>query len=320
MEFLARRLFCLSLFSTAATCAHAFEQDTHFQVTFVVCRAAGMTDVEALKVAAVDEGMDDSAGTVANGGAGGAIPNVPEEYLWHALDKDGRMGPKGILERKELLFKTALTRSTVQDKLFYLGVFFHYQGDTWAHRHHYDGNPHTYDDFTTYNTPFGHARHGHQPDRPPFDPVTALASAEDGIQYASKFIREALGRTPRTMWDGYQVKPGTVDDGWDDHRRGKYFHQLASDGESGTARRFLTDLIRAQINCYTSSTDANPFFFPRSDADKVDLDQTRMALTDVCASYKDLIGETITVPTTEQKEAQGFTNMNSKSLLEGMNG
>src|SRR5947209_4414139 len=108
--------------------SNAYEEDTHFQLTYVLCRSTGFTH------------------------------------------------------------QVALTRGSAQDKLLYLGVFFHYQQDTWAHRHHYDGAPHSYGGYTTYNTPFGHALHGHQPDRPPFDPVTAIHDLEDGIKYANEFL------------------------------------------------------------------------------------------------------------------------------------
>ncbi len=161
------RAMSLALTAACSPVALAYEEDTHFQVTYIVCRVVGLTAAEALTVAAVDQGMDDSPGTVANGGTGGIIPNVEEEHLWHALDRDGKMGPLGVLARKEQLFEAALAQAKPEDKQFYLGVFFHYQQDTWAHRHHDDGKPTSYDAFTTYNTPFGHARHGHQPDRPP---------------------------------------------------------------------------------------------------------------------------------------------------------
>src|SRR3954447_23908256 len=87
-----------------ATPSSAYEEDTHFLMTFVACRAAGFTQEEALTVAAVDQGMDDSPGAVANGGVGGAIPNVTEEWLWHALDRLGAMGAQGVLRRKQHLW------------------------------------------------------------------------------------------------------------------------------------------------------------------------------------------------------------------------
>ena len=42
--------------------AQAYEEDTHFTITFVECRLVGLTDAEALTVASYDQGMDDSAG------------------------------------------------------------------------------------------------------------------------------------------------------------------------------------------------------------------------------------------------------------------
>ena len=165
--------------------AFAYDEDTHFLMTYVLLRSAGFKDKDALLVAAVDQGMDDSPETVANGNVGpvsGVYPNVDEEWIWHALDSAGKMTATGILARKEQLFSLAFLQSNYRNKLILLGIFFHYQQDTWAHRHHWgigplgkwDKNHLSYDAFTTYNTPTGHARDGHMPDRPPFDPVCAL--------------------------------------------------------------------------------------------------------------------------------------------------
>lgn len=160
------RLIATAALGILAASAFCYQEDTHFEMTYVVCRLVGMTSTEALTVASVDQGLDDSSGTVANGGSGGMIPNVPEESLWHALDANGRMGASGVLSRKEMLFQNALSRKTTDQKLFMLGVSFYYQQDTWAHRHHLEHHSHTYDQFVTYNTPFGHTVDGHQPDRP----------------------------------------------------------------------------------------------------------------------------------------------------------
>ena len=73
------------------------------------------------------------------------------------------MGSSGIYARKLLLFQSA--ENAPGQPLYLLGLFFHYQQDTWAHRHHYDDKRLGPDAYTTYNTPFGHARPGHQPDR-----------------------------------------------------------------------------------------------------------------------------------------------------------
>ncbi len=292
----------------------AYEEDTHFLLTYVICRSAGFTDAEALTVAAVDQGMDDSSHTVANGGTGGVIPNVPQESRWHALDKDGKMGPKGIIKRKDELFSIALKRATPEEKLIYLGVFYHYQQDTWAHRHHYDGDVHSYDSYTTYNTPFGHARHGHQPDRPPFDPVTAVLNLEDGIGYATRFLKEGLGRQPNAFLANYRPTGGKQDDGWNDNRKGKYFHQLAISGAPGSATRYLADLIRAQVNAYTSSIDANPFFLGRYTANELAFDKARSAFQAVCTGAKSSLGEEITIPSHQDKVKQGFTGITEQQI------
>ena len=49
------------LFALQAAPALAYEEDTHFMMTLIQCRAVGLTDAEALTVASYDQGMDDSA-------------------------------------------------------------------------------------------------------------------------------------------------------------------------------------------------------------------------------------------------------------------
>ena len=293
----------------------AYEEDTHCLLTYVLCRSVGFSDQEALTVAAVDQGMDDSAGTVANGGLGGVIPNIPEETLWHALDFGGGQGPAGILQQKEEMFTIALNQPTKREKLIHLGVFFHYQQDTWAHRHHYDGQPHSYDAFTTYNTPFGHAKDAHQPDRPPFDPVAAIMDLEDGVKYAIEFLKKGLGRQPDALFDGYVASGGTQDDNWKDPKKGKYFHQLAAaPASSRTAHRYLTDLIRIQIDAYTTSVSF-PAFAGRETADELDFNKARTAFEGVCQAYARDLGQQITLPTKQQKINQGFTNLTTADLV-----
>ena len=52
-----------------ATPTFAYEEDTHFLMTYILCKSVGFTDKEALMVAAVDQGMDDSKATNAHDGA-----------------------------------------------------------------------------------------------------------------------------------------------------------------------------------------------------------------------------------------------------------
>ena len=96
-------------------------------MTYVLLRSAGFNHTDALLVAAVDQGMDDSPQTVANGDVGpasGVYPNVDEEWMWHALDSAGKMTAKGIIAKKEELFSLALQQSGYRNKLILLGVFF----------------------------------------------------------------------------------------------------------------------------------------------------------------------------------------------------
>lgn len=294
----------------------SYEEDTHFHITYVICRCAGMTDAESLKVAAVDEGMDDSKGTVANGGILGIIPNIREESLWHALDEGGEMGATGIVRRKDELFKAALFRPTTDSKLFCLGVFFHYQGDTWAHRHHYDGNVNSHSGYTTYWTPVGHARHGHQPDRPPFDPVCAVQNFEDGLKYAVKFVHLGLNRTPNLFFDGFQPigTRATIDTNW--AKNGPFFLLLSVYGKPKSPQKIITELIRTQISCYDSHPDV--VYLGRHTADQVAFELVRRKLNTTLARYAGDIGYSIVIPTQAAKEALGFQNLATDAILAGM--
>jgi hypothetical protein len=316
-----------------STNVFAYEEDTHFSMTYVICRSVGFTADEALIVAAVDQGMDDSSGTVANGGIGGVIPNVDEEWKWHALDgygytQGGSMHASGILARRDLFFQAALKEKDPRNRLILLGVFFHYQQDTWGHRHHYsdaifppgtaskdyDPNHLSQTNYTTYNTPTGHAPDGHAPDRPPFDPVAAVYDLETGIVYARTFLQQALGRQPGAFLANYQPQGGKDDANWNDPRNGAYFHQIdLSVAAPNTARAYVLNLIRAQINIYQSSV-GGPRYFPRFTPDEADLDKNRAALNQVAKNFEPyrsagIPNPTIGIPTTAQKVAAGFTNM-----------
>ena len=290
--------------------ARAYEEDTHFIMTLIECRAAGLTDAEALTVASYDQGMDDSKGTVANGGPlGGVIPNIAEEHLWHSIPQKGTSAE--VLKRKQELWNQVVKETDPASQLKRLGVFFHYQQDTWAHRHHTNSSATAFD---PYQVPTGHAIHGHQPDRPPFDPVCALRCLEDGVGYAKQFVTLKLGRTPNPLFNGYQPALGKQDAGWSDGRKGKYFNQLALDN-STPARRFLTDLIRSQINVYPSSIDANPSFFPRYTADHADYAKARAALLAACARAQIAVNipanrQKITTLTTSQLGGQNLGTRN----------
>jgi len=290
------RLLCattlLGLLLFPASQARAYEEDTHFMMTLVQCRAVGLTDAEALVVATYDQGMDDSAGTVANGGPlGGVIPNIPEEHLWHSIPQGGTAAE--VLKRKQELWQAVLNETDATKRLQRLGVFFHYQQDTWAHRHHENSDA---TNFNPYQVPIGHALHGHQPDRPPFDPVCALRCLEDGIGYAKQFMTTCLHRTPAPLFNNYQPASGSQESGWNDSRKGKYFNQLSADN-STPARKFLTDLIRSQIDAYTTSIDANPNFLGRYTADEVKYDATRSRLLAACGRAN----VAVTIPAVRQK-------------------
>lgn len=312
--------------------AFAYEEDTHFQMTYVICRSVGFTHEEALIVAAVDQGMDDSPGVVAatTGPGGLPIPQPEAEWMWHALDgygwtQGGTMKVTGILTRRDQLFQDALKETTVANKLIRLGVFFHYQQDTWAHRHHYTNDPlrgpiyepnHlSRNNYVTYNTPHGHAADGHFPDRTPYDPVAALMNLEDGVIYASRFLKDGLGRNPRAFLGNYAPQGNNGDDRtWNDPRRGTYFHQINMFFEIGkfTAQRYLFSLIRAQIDAYKTTK-------PNSGLPaEADLNATKTNLEKVCKDFEPYRADgkidPIIIPTTAEKTALGFNGITKAEL------
>ena len=318
---------CLFALQLCPGKAYAYEEDTHFLMTYVLLRSAGFNHTDALLVAAVDQGMDDSPQTVANGDVGpasGVYPNVDEEWMWHALDSAGKMTAKGIIAKKEELFSLALQQSGYRNKLILLGVFFHYQQDTWAHRHHYGTGPlakrkvnHlSYDEYTTYNTPTGHAKDGHMPDRAPFDPVCALLCLQDGLQYAIKFMQQT-GLTVSPFLAGYQPVPGELDEEWKDKKQGKFFNQVklydSVQTPGGLARHYLSRLIHAQINAYGFSK-TNPPLPGFQTPDKANFDSVRNNLQTVCDSFATQLGA-IRIPSREEKTLMGFTDMTTAGLI-----
>jgi hypothetical protein len=301
-----------------ATASYAYNEDTHYLVTYVVLRATGFTADEALMVAAVDEGMDNSSDTTAI--LDGFLPNMPQEWLWHAFDLNGNEGAAGIIRRKDKLFSLALNRQTTRDRLICLGTYLHFLQDTWAHRHHYEGNPASWDAYTTYTTPLGHALDGHQPDDTPFDPVTAFHMVEDTFNMASQFLQQALGRDPNPFFAGYQSLYNVVaiDKNWP--QNSEYYHQLRSVAGATAAQEFLIRLVQAQVDSYTESIDWNPNFFLCEDANEADLDTVRQNFQSVCDTT-DGLGVSITVPTEQDKlneqnaPGNNFGNMTTAGLL-----
>ena len=282
--------------------ARAYDPDTHYQVTYILCRAAGMNHDDALVVAQCDQGMDDSTGTLANGGPGGAIPNVREEGLWHALPE--KPDPNLVLTRKKEMFERAIGMPDRARKLQYLGVFFHYQQDTWAHRVHPSSHPTR---FIPYFQPLGHGLMGHQPDRPPFDPVCAVRCLEEGIDYARQFMTRALGQKPGSMFDNYTPATAGEDSSWSG--KGMFIHQIVIDN-SNNAHRFVTTLIRAQIDSYTNGLEiGNPNYTGYYTSNEADYSKVRGNLQRVCAQFG--------VPTQIPATFVPFSTLNTPLLLAG---
>lgn len=310
------RLFAVmaaSLFALV-TPAFGYNEDTHFTITYVVCRSVGFDRADALLVAAVDQGMDDSSDTVANGGLFGAFPHVEQEWRWHALDLKGEMHAAGIIAHRNMLFQQALNEPQRRNKLIRLGVFFHYQQDSWAHRHHNQANHLSPGDYTPFTTPLGHGLYGHVPDEPPSDPVAALMDLEDGIVFARRFLKDGLGEEPSPFLADYIPQGGAVDAEWKDERKGKYFNEIDRNGAvQGSPRKYLLDLIYFQIDAYKKCVNFFPHYFLRRTAVVAKVDCVRKALEKIGKEYH-LYPDT-EIPTASEKARLGFCRLSTAELL-----
>ncbi|HEV7644978.1 MAG TPA: DUF6765 family protein [Pyrinomonadaceae bacterium] len=301
------------VFSTAAS---AYDEDTHFQMTYVLCRSVGFTPQEALVIAAADQGMDDSTHTIANVLV--IIPRPKQQWLWHAFDRGGKMRAAGIIARRDELFRQALQETDQYKKLVRFGVFFHYQQDSWAHRHHGRPDHLSPDNYTPFKTPIGHGFFGTVPDGPPLDPVAAFMCLQDGIVFAGRFLHDGLGREPNPFLAGYTPRGGSVDVSWTDKRKGKYFRQIDLSGAAADpARSYLLELIRAQIGAHKKCLSIYPHYFLRRTAVvPARLEKVKAALEEVGRKYKAYLpGPDMIVPTTADKKALGFSRLRTSALL-----
>ena len=204
--------------------AQAYEEDTHFTMTYVQCRLVGFTDREANIVASYDQGMDDSPGTVANLVI---FPQITEEILWHALP--AAADPNLVLTRKMALYRSAATEPDVNAALKRLGIFFHYQQDAWAHRHHPNSNA-------------AAVRAIHRATRAcPRWPSAGPAALRSGLRAPVPGRRDRLrphvpprpaGANAEPLFDNYTPARGDVDDAWNDPRKGTFFRR-ASPSKTG---------------------------------------------------------------------------------------
>jgi hypothetical protein len=313
--------------------ASAHEDDTHYVLTYVICRSVGFTHDEALFVAACDVAMDDWDNLVACGSAPGLKTgiqaHVDNEWMWHAIAPENArqqrlQNTSDILKQKNLLFQLALDKwaclnpdtnivnswrpgpGQERRNLFWLGVFFHYQQDTWAHRR-LKPSAHTRKAWESYTTPSGHVglMDGydtiHEQDRPPWNPMGALRNLEDGIFYAGFFLKNVLNRQPNEFFTSVQgdgpdyrleIAPWTDrrDQAWP--RKTKLFNQITLVATTD-AGQYLERLIRAQIEVYTNKdqtttdnlgTGVSRYYT----ADQVeDVGKVLEAFTTVWAAYND---------------------------------
>lgn len=318
------------------------EDDTHFGMTYAICRTVGFTSLQALIVAEANVSVDDLDSTVAAGTIDGRTssvqPHVDAQWMWHAIaPSDNLWAPlqdtKAILKQKNLLFQLALDKwldaeldgvnldtwtptpqqayNQWKQQLKWLGVFFHYQMDSWAHRRQLP-NRNTRKDWDSYQTPFGHVdlksasaaladaifNAGspvavakliydaveawktttiHHPDRPPWNPIGALRNLEDGIMYAATFLKRVIGKDPNPNFVDFEITPWNdrVDQTWPGRK--ERFNQLSRAAKTD-AGKYLEALIRAQIDAYTSDG---------RDANEADISKVMDALSKVWDKHRD---------------------------------
>ena len=311
-----RRLMviALTLLLLPSMTASAHEDDTHYLLTYVICRSVGFTHDEALYVAACNVAMDDTDNLVACGSdlAGGSSiqAHVDNEWMWHAIAPlngagDVLQSTRDILKQKNLLFQLALDKWTVLGldtdlvqswkpapphqnvRLFWLGVFFHYQQDTWAHRRPKRG-VNSRRDWESYSSPNGHVGimdgldTAHEQDRPPWNPMTALRNLEDGIIYARSFLQTVLDRQPNQFFSSMEIAPWTERKDLTWPKRNRLFNQISLEAKSD-AGKYLEELIRAQIDVYTNGTMTSGIYT----ADEANLEKVFDAFAKVWAKYQD---------------------------------
>ncbi len=267
----------IAAFVLPATPSSAYEEDTHFGMTYMICRSVGFTPDEALLVAAADQGVDDSDGTSPVGPHfynAVAERYIANQWMWHAIGRSYRV----IFAQRDRMFaisQDVWLSNNQRERLVLLGVFFHYQQDTWAHRRHYQEAQNTESlipasrtSYTPYASPFGHfvtldnvvssPSDYHQPDRPPFDPAAALMNLEDGIGYASAFLKNVLHRTPNALFSSYVPENGVVENG---AQTSPYVHQLRV-AATDPAHKYLQELVHQQITAYAYSAALDEGDYP----------------------------------------------------------
>ena len=209
-----------------------------------------------------------------------------------------------ILKQKNLLFHLALDKWTVLGldtdltqswkpappqqnvRLFWLGVFFHYQQDTWAHRR-LNRYANTRKKWNSYSSPNGHVGimdgldTAHEQDRPPWNPMTALRNLEDGIIYARSFLQIVLDRQPNQFFTSMEIAPWTErkDQNW--KRKNRLFNQISLEAKTD-AGKYLEELIRAQIDVYTNGTMTSGIYT----ADEANLEKVFDAFATVWKKYQ----------------------------------
>ena len=158
--------------------AWCYEKDVHFSLTYVLARASGFEDREALIVASADVGMDLNASTA-------AWPVTSFDFrrknrLWHSFGKNRHE----VLRRRDDLWQRAITTRD----LINLGQFLHFEQDLYSHRRKLGP------DWEPYGDAIGHVLQGNTPDRIPYNVPLAQEMAQETASYLLRFSTEVLGR------------------------------------------------------------------------------------------------------------------------------
>lgn len=177
----SRLLLSVAALAMVCSSALAYDKDTHFNLTYTMCRVNGMSAAEALQVASGDQGMDDNDSVVAS-------LDVPMNYLWHSLEDSQAKAT----DRLGLLW----TRAVDSKDPVKLGQYLHFAQDYFSHRKKSPAPLSA--NWEPYGPTIGHGLDGHNPDCVAFDIPRAKAMAHLSMEKIRQFMKDVMHRTVPT--------------------------------------------------------------------------------------------------------------------------
>jgi hypothetical protein len=188
--------------------ARAYQTDVHFNLTYVLCRLAGLKKEDALWIAVADQSMDDNKCTTAYGdGPWDTLTTISwlrNGVDWHAFNGTDDISKAHLAIEKRMgtlkdrVFAAIPTSGTSdRDKtllaLIAMGQFLHFEQDFFAHRQLADSALHA-DTWRPYGPFKGHFTDGHKPDYVGGRPRLAALMIKDSYKYIRDFSRKLYGK------------------------------------------------------------------------------------------------------------------------------